>query len=139
MSSVYSQLCRGEISGLPILHHHDYVSDLPPRHRFAMKKFHGVMKFLRRDNVVSMKQVRTLEHHSSILPKNILAAYKINRKCIRCFRNMFFSVFEQNLLFYGVFTLPDSYADSYSDSDSGNMQKGYTGTDSDSDSDAKLL
>ena len=28
---------------------------------------------------------------------------------------------------YGVFPLPDSYADSYSD----NMQKGYTGTDSD--------
>ena len=28
---------------------------------------------------------------------------------------------------YGVFTLPDSYADSYSDSDSINIQKGYTG------------
>ena len=40
---------------------------------------------------------------------------------------------------YGVFTLPDSYADSYSDSDSINMQKGYTGTDSNGDSDAKLL
>ena len=42
---------------MPIIHHHDYVSDLPARHRFAMKKFHGVMKFLRKDNIVSMKQV----------------------------------------------------------------------------------
>ena len=40
---------------------------------------------------------------------------------------------------YDVFTLPDSYADSYSDSDSINVQKGYTGTDSDGDSNAKLL
>ena len=45
--------------------------------------------------------------------------------------------------FNGVFTLPDSdsYADSETDSD--NMQKGYTGTDSNGDScddsDAKLL
>ena len=44
---------------------------------------------------------------------------------------------------YGVFTLPDSYADSDSNSDSINVLKGYTGTDSDGDSDgdsdAKLL
>ena len=39
---------------------------------------------------------------------------------------------------YGVFTLRDS--DSYADSetDSNNMQKGYTGTNSDGNSDAKL-
>ena len=38
-----------------------------------------------------------------------------------------------------MFTLPNSYANFYSDSYSDNMQKGYTGTDSDGDSDAKLL
>ena len=39
----------------------------------------------------------------------------------------------------GVFPLPDSYADSYSDSYLGIMQKGYTRTDSNGHSDAKLL
>ena len=43
------------------------------------------------------------------------------------------------LNFNGVFPLPDSYADSYFDSYSDYMQKGSTGTDSNSHSDAKLL
>ncbi|XP_033743518.1 uncharacterized protein SYNPCC7002_A1628-like isoform X2 [Pecten maximus] len=48
---------RSEITGLPIVHHHGYVSDLPIKHRFAMRKFHGVMRYLRKDNVISAKQV----------------------------------------------------------------------------------
>ena len=42
---------------LPFVHHHDFVSNLPPNHRFPMKKFHGIMKYLRVQNVVAMKQV----------------------------------------------------------------------------------
>ena len=52
------QVRRGDVRGMPLVHHHDFVSDLPPRHRFGMKKFHGVLKFLRRDQVISTKQVR---------------------------------------------------------------------------------
>ncbi|OWF45289.1 uncharacterized protein LOC110457249 [Mizuhopecten yessoensis] len=48
---------RSEIVGLPIVHHHGYVSDLPIKHRFAMRKFHGVMRYLRKDNVISAKQM----------------------------------------------------------------------------------
>ncbi|KAK3100351.1 hypothetical protein FSP39_018565, partial [Pinctada imbricata] len=43
--------------GLPIVHHHGYVCDLPIKHRFAMKKFHGVMRYLKKDNVISSKQI----------------------------------------------------------------------------------
>ena len=38
---------------------------------------------------------------------------------------------------YGVFPLPDSDSETYSETDSDSMQKGYTGTDSDGDSYAK--
>ncbi|XP_063415625.1 uncharacterized protein SYNPCC7002_A1628-like [Mytilus trossulus] len=48
---------RLESRGLPIVHHHGYVCDLPIKHRFAMKKFHGVIRHLRKDNVVSSKQI----------------------------------------------------------------------------------
>lgn len=44
-------------AGLPIIHHYDYVSELPINHRFAMRKFHGVLKYLKLDHVISMKQV----------------------------------------------------------------------------------
>lgn len=48
---------RWECSGLPIVHHHKYVSELPLNHRFAMRKFHGVMRYLRTDGVISVKQI----------------------------------------------------------------------------------
>ncbi|ELT95017.1 hypothetical protein CAPTEDRAFT_228874 [Capitella teleta] len=46
-------------SSLPIIHHHDYVSTLPRKHRFAMRKFHGVLEYLKRDQVITMKQVHS--------------------------------------------------------------------------------
>lgn len=46
-----------EIHGLPIIHHDGYVCAFPIKHRFAMRKFHGVLRHLRTDNVVSMKQI----------------------------------------------------------------------------------
>ena len=55
---LYIQIKQMKSDGLPVVHHHGYVSDLPANHRFAMRKFHGVIKFLRKDNVISMKQVR---------------------------------------------------------------------------------
>lgn len=48
---------RLEIRGLPIIHHDGYVCDFPFKHRFAMRKFHGVLRYLRTDNVISMKQI----------------------------------------------------------------------------------
>ncbi|KAK7476730.1 hypothetical protein BaRGS_00032023, partial [Batillaria attramentaria] len=48
---------RRECKGVPIVHHDKYVSELPLKHRFAMRKFHGVLRFLRTDGVISMKQV----------------------------------------------------------------------------------
>lgn len=48
---------RMEINGLPIIHHDGYVCEFPMKHRFAMRKFHGVLRFLKTDNVISMKQV----------------------------------------------------------------------------------
>ena len=52
-------------AGVPVIHHHGYVSNLPPRHRFPMRKFHGVMRYLRRDHVISMKQVNKPEEISA--------------------------------------------------------------------------
>ena len=54
---IFLQVTRYESKGLPIVHHYKYVSELPVGHRFAMKKFHGVLRYLRQDNVISMKQV----------------------------------------------------------------------------------
>lgn len=48
---------RMEINGLPIIHHDGYVCEFPMKHRFAMRKFHGVLRFLKTDNIISMKQV----------------------------------------------------------------------------------
>nr|CAK22358.1 class 4 HDAC protein [Platynereis dumerilii] len=50
---------------LPIIHHHDYVSELPKGHRFAMKKFHGVFNYLLKDNIIQMKQVAEPDEVSS--------------------------------------------------------------------------
>lgn len=44
-------------SGLPIVHHTKYVCEFPIKHRFCMRKFHAVMRHLRIDNIISMKQV----------------------------------------------------------------------------------
>lgn len=51
------KVTKYESKGLPIVHHYKYVSELPVGHRFAMKKFHGILRYLRQDNVISMKQV----------------------------------------------------------------------------------
>lgn len=51
------KVTRHESRGLPIVHHYKYVSELPVGHRFAMKKFHGVLRYLRRDNIISVKQI----------------------------------------------------------------------------------
>ncbi|PSN50571.1 hypothetical protein C0J52_14768 [Blattella germanica] len=45
------------VKSLPIIHHHGYVCDLPPKHRFPMKKFHGVFEHLIKDGVISKDQV----------------------------------------------------------------------------------
>ncbi|XP_046325811.2 uncharacterized protein SYNPCC7002_A1628-like isoform X1 [Haliotis rufescens] len=66
------QVKRAEMKGLPIIHHHGYVSDLPIKHRFAMRKFHGVMRYLRRDNVISSKQILQPEH---VKPKDLLPVH----------------------------------------------------------------
>ncbi|XP_054258213.1 uncharacterized protein SYNPCC7002_A1628-like [Macrosteles quadrilineatus] len=42
-----------KLRGLPIVHHHGYVCDLPPNHRFPMAKFHKVFDFLLRDWIVN--------------------------------------------------------------------------------------
>uniref|UniRef100_A0A1B6MPN6 Histone deacetylase domain-containing protein n=1 Tax=Graphocephala atropunctata TaxID=36148 RepID=A0A1B6MPN6_9HEMI len=40
------------LKGLPIIHHHGYVCDLPPKHRFPMPKFHKVFDFLEKDGII---------------------------------------------------------------------------------------
>ncbi|KAL8579941.1 hypothetical protein ACOMHN_060242 [Nucella lapillus] len=57
MADYVSKVKRKEFKGLPIVHHDKYVSQLPLNHRFAMRKFHGVLRFLRKDGVISMTQV----------------------------------------------------------------------------------
>ena len=48
-----------DIRGLPIIHHPRYVCDLPPKHRFPMPKFQGILNHLIKDGVVQpSKQVR---------------------------------------------------------------------------------
>ncbi|KAL3878650.1 hypothetical protein ACJMK2_030981 [Sinanodonta woodiana] len=56
-NSFKTMIKRLESKGLPIVHHHGYVCDLPVNHQFPMKKFHGVMHHLKVDNVISMRQV----------------------------------------------------------------------------------
>ena len=55
------QVSQQNHKGVPIVHHHGYVSDLPIGHRFAMRKFHGIFRYLKADNVISRKQVYTPE------------------------------------------------------------------------------
>ncbi|XP_076447092.1 uncharacterized protein SYNPCC7002_A1628-like [Babylonia areolata] len=56
-SDYIHKLKRKEIRGLPIVHHDKYVSQLELKHRFAMRKFHGVLRYLRTDGIISMSQV----------------------------------------------------------------------------------
>nr|XP_006628278.2 PREDICTED: uncharacterized protein SYNPCC7002_A1628-like [Lepisosteus oculatus] len=43
--------------GLPVVHHSKYVCDLPPNHRFPMRKFPKVLNFLLKDQIITDKQV----------------------------------------------------------------------------------
>nr|CAD7456082.1 unnamed protein product [Timema tahoe] len=51
-----SQAMLQRLTGLPIVHHHGYVCELPPNHRFPMPKFHKVLEFLIKDNVISREK-----------------------------------------------------------------------------------
>ncbi|KAJ9601392.1 hypothetical protein L9F63_000416 [Diploptera punctata] len=50
-SVVMQQLTK--IKGLPIIHHDGYVCELPPKHRFPMRKFHGVFEHLLKDGIIN--------------------------------------------------------------------------------------
>ena len=43
---------------LPIVHHHGFVCQIPPNHRFVMGKFDGLLNHLMVDGVVDEKQVK---------------------------------------------------------------------------------
>ncbi|XP_047113561.1 uncharacterized protein SYNPCC7002_A1628-like isoform X4 [Schistocerca piceifrons] len=45
-----------EVVGLPVVHHHGYVCDLPKGHRFPMPKFHKVFEILLNDGIISLKK-----------------------------------------------------------------------------------
>ena len=47
---------RGRKS-LPIVHHHGFVCEIPPNHRFVMGKFDGLYNYLMMDGVVEKEQV----------------------------------------------------------------------------------
>ncbi|XP_028321485.1 uncharacterized protein hdac12 [Gouania willdenowi] len=53
----HAELVRHESSGLPIVHHNQYVCELPVNHRFPMAKFPRVLHFLLKDQVITDKQV----------------------------------------------------------------------------------
>ena len=54
----YEDKAKSHLSeGLPIIHHVKYVSEFPIKHRFCMRKFHAVFRYLRMDQVISVKQV----------------------------------------------------------------------------------
>ncbi|XP_063217477.1 uncharacterized protein SYNPCC7002_A1628-like isoform X2 [Bacillus rossius redtenbacheri] len=55
----HESLCR-----LPIVHHHGYVCDLPPNHRFPMAKFHKVLDYLIKDGVI-------VPHNQVISPQQV--------------------------------------------------------------------
>lgn len=48
---------RRESSRLPIVHHSQYVCELPPNHRFPMGKFPRVLRSLIKDQVITEEQV----------------------------------------------------------------------------------
>ncbi|KAG8255848.1 hypothetical protein J6590_082772 [Homalodisca vitripennis] len=44
------------LKGLPIIHHDGYVCQLPPKHRFPMRKFDEVFKILEKDGIISKER-----------------------------------------------------------------------------------
>ncbi|KAG7243075.1 hypothetical protein INR49_016450 [Caranx melampygus] len=54
---LHAEIVRHESSGLPVVHHRNYVCDLPPNHRFPMGKFPRVFHFLLKDQVITERQV----------------------------------------------------------------------------------
>lgn len=63
----HAEQTRPESRALPIVHHTKYECDLPPNHRFPMRKFSKVLEFLLRDNVVANHQVWAPEKASEKL------------------------------------------------------------------------
>ncbi|XP_061916317.1 uncharacterized protein hdac12 isoform X3 [Entelurus aequoreus] len=62
---------RQKSNGLPIVHHSEYVCELPANHRFPMAKFPRVLHFLIKDQVISDKQVWTPEMASVDLLRGV--------------------------------------------------------------------
>ncbi|XP_039275974.1 uncharacterized protein SYNPCC7002_A1628-like [Nilaparvata lugens] len=61
-----------KIYGLPIIHHHGYVCELPPNHRFPMKKFHKVIDYLVSDRVIDRnKQVLEPDQIPMAIAENV--------------------------------------------------------------------
>ena len=54
---------------LPVIYHHDYVTPLPPEHRFPMPKFGLVYRLLLRDGLITPEQV----HQPVIASQKLLA------------------------------------------------------------------
>ncbi|KAM8768104.1 uncharacterized protein AB9X84_019929 isoform 2-T2 [Acanthopagrus schlegelii] len=52
----HAELVRPDSSGLPVVHHSQYVCDLPANHRFPMEKFPRVLHYLIQDQVITEKQ-----------------------------------------------------------------------------------
>ncbi|XP_036936039.1 uncharacterized protein SYNPCC7002_A1628 isoform X1 [Acanthopagrus latus] len=53
----HAERVRPDSSGLPVVHHSQYVCDLPANHRFPMEKFPRVLHCLIQDQVITEKQV----------------------------------------------------------------------------------
>lgn len=56
---------------LPIVHHKNYVCELPANHRFPMGKFPGVLHFLIKDQIITDKQVWVPEIASQSLLSSV--------------------------------------------------------------------
>ncbi|XP_073343027.1 uncharacterized protein SYNPCC7002_A1628 [Pagrus major] len=67
----HAELVRPESSGLPVVHHSQYVCDLPANHRFPMEKFPRVLHFLIKDQVITEKQVWVPEIASEELLRGV--------------------------------------------------------------------
>ncbi|XP_061828516.1 uncharacterized protein SYNPCC7002_A1628 isoform X1 [Nerophis lumbriciformis] len=62
---------RQKSNGLPIVHHGEYVCELPANHRFPMAKFPRVLHFLIKDQVINDEQVWTPEMASVDLLRGV--------------------------------------------------------------------
>ena len=45
---------------LPLVHHHGFVCEIPPKHRFVMGKFDGLYNYLMMDRVLAPEQVKSV-------------------------------------------------------------------------------